>query len=63
MRWPWTRRGISRDEARESREHLALVREQDQAVDLALRQRRYTKNRNGFGALMDEGFTAGRRSS
>lgn len=56
MRWPWKRAGISADEATQSREHLAEARARELTVDHALQRRRATKNRNGFGALIDEGL-------
>ena len=61
MRWPWKRRGISPDEARKSREHLAEVLARDEAVDLALARRRATKDRNGFGPLFAEATSLTRR--
>ena len=54
MRWPWKRRGITRDEARQSRSHLAEVQQMEQVVDFTLQRRRATKNRNGFGPLFAE---------
>ena len=54
MRWPWKRRGITRDEANESRSHLAEVQHMEVVVDHTLARRRATKNRNGFGPLFAE---------
>ena len=61
MRWPWKRRGITRDEAIESRSHLAEVQHMEQAVDRALARRRATKDRNGFGPLFPEATSLTRR--
>ena len=54
MRWPWKRRGITRDEANESKAHLAEVRATEPVVEHTIAVRRATKNRNGFGPLFAE---------
>lgn len=60
MRAPWwRRRGVSAHEAAHSQEQLARARAREVTVEHALERRRETKNRNGFGPLIEEGMSGG----